>query len=94
MHKAPTITARTCTVSANARFLATGLKCVPTHRLQTVLQSVLSTRIVLHTASVLRQEIVDSRATFGQNRRSTSMRFAEATIELVPEDAEIQEIRE
>lgn len=89
MHKAPTITAWTRTVSVNARFLATGLKCV--HRLQTVLQSVLSTRVVLHTASVLRQEIVDSRATFGQNRCSTRMRFAEATIELVAGDAEIEE---
>ena len=92
MHKAPTITAWTCTVSANARFLATGLKCV--HRLQTVLHSVLSTRVVLQTASVLRQEIVDSRATVGRSRWSTRMRFAEATIDLVPEDAEIQETRE
>jgi len=32
-------------------------------QLQTVLHSVLSTRVVLHTATVLRQDIIDSRAT-------------------------------
>jgi len=62
-------------------------------QLQTVLQSVLSTRIVLHTAAVLRQEIFDSQPTFGQNRRTTTsgMRFAEVTSELLPEDAELEE---
>ena len=61
------------------------------HRLQTALHSILSTRIVLHTATVLRQDIVDSRATFGQNRQPGSIRFAEDTMELVPEDVELQE---
>lgn len=63
------------------------------HRLQTVLHSILSTRVVLHTATVLRKDIVESEATVAQNRGSNSMRFAEVTIELVPEDAEDQETR-
>ena len=57
-----------------------------------VLHSILSTRVVLHTATVLRQDIVDSRATVARNRRLSEMRFAEITIELVPEDVGDQEI--
>jgi len=53
---------------------------------QMVLHSILSTRVVLHTATVLRQEIVDSR-----NQRLSGMRFAEITTELVPEDVGDQE---
>ena len=56
-----------------------------------MLHSILSTRVVLHTATVLRQDIVDSRATFVWNRWPSSIRFAEATMELVPEDVELQE---
>jgi len=63
------------------------------HRLQTVLHSMLSTRVVLHTATVLRKDIVESEATVAQNRGSNSMRFAEGTIEHVPEDVEDQETR-
>ena len=58
-----------------------------------VLHSILSTRVVLHTATVLKQEIVDSRATVARNRRRSSMRFAEVTIELVPEDVGPHETR-
>jgi len=58
-----------------------------------VLHSILSTRVVLHTATVLKQEIVDSRATVARNRRSSSMRFAEVTIELVSEDVGPYETR-
>jgi len=60
---------------------------------QMVLHSILSTRVVLHTATVLRQEIVDSRATVARNRRLSGIRFAEITIELVPEDVGDQETR-
>jgi hypothetical protein len=56
-----------------------------------VLHSILSTRVVLHTATVLRQEIIDSRATVAQNRRLSVVRFAEVTTELGPEDIEDQE---
>jgi hypothetical protein len=85
MHKAPGITKWICSVSADVMFPAVRLRCI--HRLQTVLHSILSTRVVLHTATVLKQEIVDSRATgiLAQNQRSTGMRFAEVTIERVPE---------
>lgn len=62
-------------------------------RLQMVLHSILSTRIVIHTATVLRQDIVDSRATVAQHQRSTRMMFAENIIELVPEGEEFQETR-
>jgi len=60
-------------------------------QLQTVFHSILSTRVVLHTATVLRKDIVDSRATVPQNRGTNSMRLAEVTIELVPEYVEDQE---
>ena len=63
------------------------------HRFQTVLHSVLSTRIVLHTAKVLRQDVVGSHATVAQNRWSQSMRFAEVTIDIVPEGVELLETR-
>lgn len=54
----------------------------------------LSTRVVLHTATVLRKDIVESEATVAQDRGSNSMRFAEVTmIERVPEDVEDQEAR-
>jgi len=54
----------------------------------------LSTRVVLHTATVLRKDIVELEATVAQNRGSNSMRFAEVTIiERVPEDVEDQETR-
>jgi len=55
-------------------------------QLQIVLHSILSTRVVLHTAVVLRRDIVDSQTTGVQNRWSGSMRFAEVphTVELVP----------
>jgi len=54
-------------------------------QLQIVLHSILSTRVVLHTAVVLRRDIVDSQTTGVQNRWSGSMRFAEvpSTVELV-----------
>ena len=55
-----------------------------------MLHSILSTRVVLHTATVLRQDIVDSRAISAPNRWSNSMRFAEVTMELVPQDVELQ----
>lgn len=58
-----------------------------------VLHSILSTRIVLHTATVLRQDIVDSRATVAQHQRLTRIGFAENIVELVPEDVELQETR-
>jgi len=51
--------------------------------LQTALHSILSTRIVLHTTTVLRQDISDSRATVAQDRASNRMEFARDTIELV-----------
>ncbi|KAI0297956.1 hypothetical protein BC826DRAFT_137394 [Russula brevipes] len=51
--------------------------------LQAVFHSILSTRIVLHTAEVLRQDIVDSRAAVAQDRLSTRVEFARATIEIV-----------
>jgi len=60
-------------------------------QLQTVLHSVLSTRVTLHTATVLRQDLIDSRATVAQNQCSNSIRFAEVTTELVPEDVEVEE---
>jgi len=56
-----------------------------------VLHSILSTRVVLHTATVLRQEIVDSRATVARNRRLSGIRFAVITTEPVPEDVGDQE---
>jgi len=54
---------------------------------------VLSTRVTLHTATVLRQDLIDSRATVpvAQNQCSNSIRFAEVTTELVPEDVEVEE---
>jgi len=52
--------------------------------LQTVFHSILSTRIVLHTTTVLRQDIADSRAAVAQDRLSTRMEFArDTTIEIV-----------
>jgi len=51
--------------------------------LQTVFHSILSTRIVLHTAKVLRQDIVDSRAAVAQDQLSTRVEFARDTIEIV-----------
>lgn len=90
MPKAPTITARTLTVSASPEYLAVGLMhCF--QRLQTVLHSVLSTRIVLHTAKVLRQDVVGSHATVTQNRWLNSIRFAEVTADPAPEEVELQE---
>jgi len=71
--------------------LSTPLTLSQSIELQTVLHSILSTRVVLHTATVLRQDIVDSRATFVRNWWSSSIRFAEATMEVVPEDVELQE---
>ena len=50
----------------------------------------LSTRVTLHTAMVLRQDLIDSRATVAQNQCSNSIRFAEVTTELVPEDVEVE----
>jgi hypothetical protein len=44
-----------------------------------MLQSVLSTRIVFHTAKVAKQGIVDSRGTLAPNRPSSSLRFAGGT---------------
>jgi hypothetical protein len=88
--KAPTITARTLTVRDSLEYLAVGLiHCF--QRLQTVLHSVLSTRIVLHTAKVLRQDVVGSHATVTQNRWLNSMRFAEVTVDPAPEEVELQE---
>jgi len=52
-------------------------------QLQTALHSILSTRIVLHTTTVLKQDISDSRATVAQDRSSNRMEFARDTIELV-----------
>ena len=90
MPKAPTITAWTLTVSASPEYLAVGLMhCF--QRLQTVLHSVLSTRIVLHTAKVLRQDVVGSHATVTQNRWLNSIRFAEVTADPAPEEVELQE---
>ncbi|KAI0297960.1 hypothetical protein BC826DRAFT_999814, partial [Russula brevipes] len=52
--------------------------------LQTTFHSILSTRIVLHTTKVLRQDIGDSRAAVPQDRLSTRMEFArDTTIEIV-----------
>jgi len=68
-------------------------------QLGTALQSILSTRVVLHTATVLRQEIVDSRATLAPNRASSTLRFAEVaslatgSSGTVPGDVELQETR-
>jgi len=59
-------------------------------QLQTVLHSVLSTRILLHTAKVLRQDVIGSHATVAQNRWSKSMRFAEVTVDPAPEEVELQ----
>ena len=64
-------------------------KCL--YRFQTALHGILSTRIVLHTARVFRQEVVDSRAPVAPNRQPSSMRFAAVTIGLVPEDVEVYE---
>ncbi|KAI0297958.1 hypothetical protein BC826DRAFT_967534 [Russula brevipes] len=51
---------------------------------RTVFHSILSTRIVLHTTTVLRQGIADSRAAVAQDRLSTRMEFArDTTIEIV-----------
>jgi len=60
---------------------------------QMVLHSILSTRVVLHTATVLRQEIIDSRATVARNRRLSGIRFAKTTTEIVTEDVGDQETR-
>ena len=88
--KAPTVTARTLTVSTSTEYLAVGLiHCF--QRLQTVLHSVLSTRIVLHTAKVLRQDVVGSHTTVTQDRWFNSMRFAEVTVDPAPEEVELQE---
>jgi hypothetical protein len=58
-----------------------------------VLHSILSTRVVLHTATVLRQEIIDSRGTVARNRQLSVMRFAEIATEPVPEDVGDEETR-
>jgi len=60
---------------------------------QTNIHSILSTRVVLHTTSVLRQDVVDSEATLSQDQRSNTMRFAEVTIDIgaVPGDVELEE---
>jgi hypothetical protein len=89
MPKATTIPARTLTVSASPSLPCSlsDIRCF--HRLQTVLHSVLSTRILLHTAMVLRQDVVGSHATVAQNRRPHRMRFAEVTIDTVPEEVEL-----
>jgi hypothetical protein len=44
-----------------------------------MLQSVLSTRIVFHTAKVARQDIVDSRGTSARNQPPSSLKFAGGT---------------
>ncbi|KAH9986201.1 hypothetical protein BJV74DRAFT_542418 [Russula compacta] len=62
-----------------------------TTQLQMAFHSILSTRVVIHTATVLRQDIVDSRATVARHQRSTRIRFAENIIELEPEGEEFQE---
>ena len=55
-------------------------------RLQTALHSILSTRIVLHTTTVLRQDITESRAAVAQDRSSDRMEVArDTTIEIVAE---------
>ncbi|KAI0298981.1 hypothetical protein B0F90DRAFT_1631877, partial [Multifurca ochricompacta] len=48
-------------------------------QLQTVLHSVLSTRIVLHIAATSKQDLVDSRSTLAQHRFSTRMEFADVS---------------
>ena len=57
------------------------------------MHSIISTRVVLHTARVLRQDIADSRATVAQNQWPSSMRFAEVVLDAISEDVELQEIR-
>ena len=61
------------------------------HRLQTVLHSVLSTQVMLHTATMLRQDLIDSWATVAQTQYSNNIWFAEVMTELVPEGVEVEE---
>jgi len=90
IHKAPTLTGRSSTVSTDTHTShLSGDACI--HRFQTALHSVLSTRVMLHTATVLRQDLIDSQATVTQNQCSNSIRFAEVTMELVSEDVELEE---
>ncbi len=90
IHKAPTLTGQYSTVSTNTHTShLSGDACI--HRLQTALHSVLSTRVMLHTATVLRQDLIDSQATVTQNQCSNGIRFAEVTMELVSEDVELEE---
>lgn len=55
-------------------------------QLQTILHSVISTRIVIHLVTVSKQDLVDSRSTLAQYEVSTRMEFQRVSV------IELQEI--